>query len=45
MAKLCKAIKRVRIMNIYLDNLKPGEYKQLSKKQVEEIMNLNKNNA
>lgn len=38
-------LKRIRIMNIHLDDLKPGEYKDLCEKQVEEIMNLNKNNC
>lgn len=32
-----KAIKRVRVMNVTLGNLKPGEYAELSNREVEEL--------
>lgn len=33
-------LKRIRVMNIHLGNLKPGEYRQVSTKEIEELMDM-----
>ncbi|MGM9934424.1 pseudouridine synthase [uncultured Clostridium sp.] len=35
------SLKRIRIMNVYLDKLNTGEYREISKEHIEEIMKLN----
>lgn len=38
-------LKRVRIMNIHIGELKPGTYREISKEQVEELMKSNNGNT
>ena len=39
------ALKRVRVMNIELGNLKPGEYRQVTKREIEELFELIKDSS
>lgn len=38
-------LKRIRIMNIHIGNLNTGEYKEISKEQITELMKLNDRNT